>query len=68
MRGRTNTVILEFLKEYHRVEVAFQEGYEKGVQILQKEHSEDMAKVASDIFAHYYITGRNRLAIKLIVS
>ncbi len=68
MRGRTKAVILDLLKEYHRVEEAFQEGYEKGVQILRKQHSEDMSKVAADIFAHYYIVGRNRLAIKLIVS
>ena len=27
-----------------------------------------MASVAEDIFAHYYITGRNALAIRLIVS
>ena len=27
-----------------------------------------MAKVAADIFAHYYIYGRNLLAVKLIVS
>ena len=68
MRGRTKAVILQLLKEYHRVELAFQVGYENGVQILRKQHSEDMTKVAADIFAHYYITGRNHLAIKLIVS
>lgn len=27
-----------------------------------------MAKVAADIFAHYYIAGRNALAVTLIVS
>ena len=68
MRGHTTAVILELLKEYHRVEEVFQGGYEKGVQILRKRHSEDMVKVAEDIFAHYYISGRNTLAIKLIVS
>ena len=60
-------VVLDLLKEYYRVEVAFQEGYEKGVQILRKQHSENVGKVAVDIFAHYYIAGRNQLAIKLIV-
>ncbi len=44
------------------------DGYEKGVQRLRVEHSEDMAKVAGDIFAHYYIVGRNTLAVRLIVS
>lgn len=68
LRGNTKAVILELLKEYHRVEDAFQGGYENGVQLLRKQHSEDMDKVAKDIFAHYYITGRNKLAIKLIVS
>ena len=67
MRGRTRAVILELLKEYHRVEDAFQGGYEKGVQVLRKQHSENMEKVAADIFAHYYISGRNKLTIKLIV-
>jgi hypothetical protein len=61
-------VILELLKEYCRVEEAFQGGYENGVQILRKHHSEDMEIVARDIFAHYYISARNKLAIKLIVS
>ena len=41
-------------------------GYEMGVQVLRQQHSEDMAKVVQDIFSHYYITGRNALAIKLI--
>ncbi len=67
MRGHIKVVVLDLLKEYYRVEVVFQEGYDKGVQILRKEHSENMGKVAADIFAHYYIAGRNRLAIKLIV-
>lgn len=44
------------------------DGYEKGVQVLRQQHSEDMAKVAQDIFSHYYIAGRNALTIKLIVS
>ena len=44
------------------------DGYEKGVQKLRVVHAEDMAKVAADIFAHYYIAGRNALAVKLIVS
>ena len=61
-------MILDLLKEYQRVEEAFQLGYESGVQILRKQHAEDMAKVVCDIFAHYYIAGRNALAIKLIVS
>lgn len=61
-------VLLGLLREYYRVEVAFQEGYEKGVQILRKQHSEDMGKVAADIFAHYYLAARNRLTIKLVVS
>ena len=80
-------VILELLREYCRVEEAFQsesyashphtltpphphtpDGYEKGVQKLRVDHSEDMAKVTADIFAHYYIAGRNALAVKLIVS
>lgn len=68
MRGKTKAVILELLKEYHRVEEAFQNGYENGVAILRKQHSDDFAKVTADIFAHYYISGRNKLAIKLIVS
>ena len=38
-----------------------------GVQVLRQQHSEDMAKVVQDIFSHYYISGRNALAIKLIV-
>ena len=42
-------------------------GYEKGVQELRQQHSEDVAKVVQDIFSHYYISGRNSLAIKLIV-
>lgn len=61
-------VVLGLLREYYRVEIAFQEGYENGVQILRKQHSENMEKVAADIFAHYYISGRNMLAVKLIVS
>ena len=36
--------------------------------MLRAHHSSDVAKVAADIFAHYYITGRNALAVKLIVS
>ena len=44
------------------------DGYEKGVQVLRQQHSEDMAKVVQDIFSHYYIAGRNALTIKLIVS
>lgn len=43
-------------------------GYDKGVQLLRTKHSDDMAKVAADIFAHYYISGRNTLCIQLIVS
>ena len=43
------------------------DGYEKGVQVLRQQHSEDMAKVVQDIFSHYYISGRNALTIKLIV-
>ena len=42
-------------------------GYERGVQELRQQHSEDMAKVVQDIFSHYYISGRNALTIKLIV-
>lgn len=68
MRGHIKMVVLELLKEYYRVELVFQEGYEKGVQVLRKQHSEDMGKIAADIFAHYYIAGRNKLAVKLIVS
>lgn len=44
------------------------DGYDKGIKILRAQHDEDCNKVAKDIFAHYYITGRNILAIKLIVS
>ena len=43
-------------------------GYDKGVSLLRSHHNGDMAKVAADIFAHYYISGRNSLAVKLIVS
>ena len=43
-------------------------GYDKGVSLLRNHHNGDMAKVAADIFAHYYIHGRNSLAVKLIVS
>ena len=43
-------------------------GYDKGVSLLRNHHDGDMAKVAADIFAHYYIRGRNSLAVKLIVS
>lgn len=44
------------------------DGYEKGVQVLRQQHSEDMAQVVQDIFSHYYIAGRNALTIKLIVT
>lgn len=44
------------------------DGYEKGVQVLRQQHSEDTAQVVQDIFSHYYITGRNALTIKLIVT
>ena len=44
------------------------DGYEKGIQALRTQHSDDTAAVAMDIFAHYYIAGRNALTIKLIVS
>ena len=43
-------------------------GYDKGVSVLNTHHQGDMAKVAADIFAHYYTSGRNALAVKLIVS
>ncbi|XP_064397695.1 acetyl-CoA carboxylase-like isoform X2 [Halichondria panicea] len=66
MRSRLKATIVELLREYYRVEEAFQNGYEKGVQRLRVEHSEDMAKVSADIFAHYYIVGRNTLAVRLI--
>lgn len=36
--------------------------------MVRAQHSDDMTKVAVDIFAHYYITGRNAVAIRLIVS
>ena len=36
--------------------------------MLNTHHQGDMAKVAADIFAHYYTSGRNALAVKLIVS
>ncbi|KAL5475565.1 hypothetical protein EMCRGX_G025395 [Ephydatia muelleri] len=66
MKGRKTAVLIELLKEYHRVEEVFQGGYEKGVKQLRVVHSNDMSKVVADIFAHYYIAGRNCLAIKLI--
>ena len=43
------------------------DGYDKGVMRLREEHGEDTAMIATDIFAHYYIAGRNTLAIMLIV-
>ena len=43
-------------------------GYDKGVSVLRTQHHGDMAKVAGDIFAHYYTTGRNALVVKLLVS
>jgi biotin carboxylase len=65
-RGRMRSVIITLLNEYHRVEEIFQGGYDKGVSLLRSHHNGDMAKVAADIFAHYYISGRNSLAVKLI--
>ena len=44
------------------------DGYEKGIQALWAQHSDDTAAMAMDTFAHYYIAGRNALTIKLIVS
>ena len=37
------------------------------MSVLRTYHHGDMAGVAADIFAHYYIAGRNTLAVKLIV-
>ncbi len=48
--------------------VLLPDGYDKGVKILLTQHEDSCGRVAEDIFAHYYITGRNLLAIKLIVS
>ena len=50
-----------------KVFCSFADGYDKGVKILRTQHEEDCSKVAVDIFAHYYILGRNTLAVKLIV-
>jgi hypothetical protein len=62
--GRLNKKNKLFLLHIH----VHADGYEKGVQVLRQQHSEDMARVVQDIFSHYYITGRNALTIKLIVS
>lgn len=43
------------------------DGYEGGVPKLRSAHDDDCAQITKDIFAHYYINGRNILAIKLIV-
>lgn len=43
------------------------DGHDKGVNKLRTMHDDDCLKVAEDIFAHYYIQGRNELAIQLIV-
>lgn len=63
---RRRTEILQLLKEYYRVEEPFQDGYDKGVRTLQLQHTDNCSKVAEDIFAHYYISGRNALTITLI--
>jgi len=42
--------------------------YDQGVRDLQDRHSDDMGKVAADIFSHHYLSGKNSLAVKLIVS
>jgi biotin carboxylase/biotin carboxyl carrier protein len=67
-KGRMRTEIINLLKEYHRVEEPFQDGHDKGVAKLLLDHNDDCMKVAEDIFAHYYIHGRNELAIKLITA
>ena len=43
-------------------------GYDKGVSVLRTQHHGDMAKVAGDIFAHYYTTGRNASVGKRLLS
>jgi len=48
--------------------VIYSGAYHQGVKALQETHNDDMSKVAEDIFSHHYLSGKNSLAIKLIVS